>query len=185
MDTADTGAMLSKREQRDEELDRRIEALRRKNQALIKRYQEVEDDKKKAAAEGEGKGEEAEAVRSSMGQTEDLTITVNKVSRQEKRTVVTKSGSSNLGARGDGPKLGSGRGSRRQLLVTTTGNSNKEPGPASPPPADLILISSEEHQEYLRWKKEREAIDRERVARHMNSQGQWRRAWDVDKTEYM
>lgn len=48
-----------------------------------------------------------------------------------------------------------------------------------------IPTSKEEQEEYLRWKREREEIDRERVARHKNSKGQWRRAWDVDKTEHM
>lgn len=48
-----------------------------------------------------------------------------------------------------------------------------------------IPTSKEEQEEYLRWKREREEIDRERVARHKNSKGQWRRAWDMDKTENM
>lgn len=48
-----------------------------------------------------------------------------------------------------------------------------------------VPTSKEEQEEYLRWKREREEIDRERVARHKNSKGQWRRAWDMDKTENM
>uniref|UniRef100_A0A8D0L8T8 Coiled-coil domain containing 9 n=1 Tax=Sphenodon punctatus TaxID=8508 RepID=A0A8D0L8T8_SPHPU len=43
---------LKSKEEKDAELDRRIEALRRKNEALIKRYQEIEEDRKKAEQEG-------------------------------------------------------------------------------------------------------------------------------------
>ncbi|XP_063765761.1 coiled-coil domain-containing protein 9B isoform X1 [Eleginops maclovinus] len=48
-----------------------------------------------------------------------------------------------------------------------------------------IPTSKEEQEEYVRWKREREQIDKERVARHKNSKGQWKRAWDMDKTDNM
>ncbi|XP_048225154.1 coiled-coil domain-containing protein 9 isoform X2 [Perognathus longimembris pacificus] len=43
---------LKSKEEKDSELDKRIEALRRKNEALIRRYQEIEEDRKKAELEG-------------------------------------------------------------------------------------------------------------------------------------
>lgn len=43
---------LKTKEEKDAELDKRIEALRKKNEALMKRYQEIEEDKKKAEQEG-------------------------------------------------------------------------------------------------------------------------------------
>ncbi|XP_039737616.1 coiled-coil domain-containing protein 9 isoform X8 [Pteropus medius] len=43
---------LKSKEEKDAELDKRIEALRRKNEALIRRYQEIEEDRKKAELEG-------------------------------------------------------------------------------------------------------------------------------------
>ncbi|XP_066529574.1 coiled-coil domain-containing protein 9B isoform X2 [Hoplias malabaricus] len=254
-----TDMMLLKKEQKDAELDKKIEALRKKNEALMKRYQEVEEDKKRAEQEGM-------ALQSRKGKVEDLTITINK-SPTEKR-VVTKKGSGSMSPKGlqeqeeGGPSIfSSGRGKRRQLLVTTPGNakgkrvvservdrkSSTGPLGTKHPSEDIeeqldttagarnclntrratgnqvgrkqerksradeaygfteydpysqltevldiphhtVLdtpASSEEQQEYLRWKKEREEIDRERVARHKNSQGQWRRAWDMDKPELM
>ncbi|XP_027701832.1 coiled-coil domain-containing protein 9 isoform X2 [Vombatus ursinus] len=43
---------LKSKEEKDAELDKRIEALRKKNAALIRRYQEIEEDRKKAESEG-------------------------------------------------------------------------------------------------------------------------------------
>ncbi|XP_006868497.1 PREDICTED: coiled-coil domain-containing protein 9 [Chrysochloris asiatica] len=43
---------LKSKEEKDAELDKRIEALRLKNEALMRRYQEIEEDRKKAELEG-------------------------------------------------------------------------------------------------------------------------------------
>ncbi|XP_037652598.1 coiled-coil domain-containing protein 9B isoform X1 [Sebastes umbrosus] len=249
--------MMPKRDhERDLELDKKIQALRRKNEALMKRHKEVEEDRKRAEEEGM-------SLQNRKGKAEDLTITISK-STSDSRVVVTKpfSGGSPAGKGqqeagpdkgGEGPPQGAGRGHRKQLMVTMAGKKGKRvvserpekrPGPAdvkSPtddgqarclesagrgkqPPhmtkrdtaaqdgvkqgqkhtedhrlseqcqepeslqafTDLnIPTSKEEQEEYVRWKKEREQIDRERVARHKNAKGQWRRAWDVDKTENM
>ncbi|XP_047183178.1 coiled-coil domain-containing protein 9B isoform X3 [Scophthalmus maximus] len=248
--------MLPKRDPgRDSELDKRIEALRRKNEVLMKRYKEVEEDKKRAEEEGM-------ALQSRKGKADDLTITISKSTSQDSRVVVTKPFSDGSPAgkgqqeagpdRGEeGPSQAAGRGLRKQLTVTMAGKKGKRVvserlekrlGPAdvkSPaddgharraesagrgkqPPhtpkrntavedegqkhdgehhrlleqckepeslhgsTDLdIPTLKEEQEEYVRWKREREQIDKERVARHKNSKGQWRRAWDVDKTENM
>ncbi|NXO02319.1 CCDC9 protein, partial [Rhinopomastus cyanomelas] len=51
---------------------------------------------------------------------------------------------------------------------------------------DMTLsMTGRQRAEYLRWKQEREQIDRERLARHRNPTGQWRREWDAQKSDCM
>uniref|UniRef100_A0A8C5MMR1 Coiled-coil domain containing 9 n=1 Tax=Leptobrachium leishanense TaxID=445787 RepID=A0A8C5MMR1_9ANUR len=48
-----------------------------------------------------------------------------------------------------------------------------------------MSMTGRERAEYIRWKKEREQIDQERLERHRNQKGQWKREWDAEKNESM
>ncbi|XP_078796876.1 uncharacterized protein ccdc9b isoform X2 [Oryzias latipes] len=121
--------MKPKRDQeRDLELDKKIEALRRKNEALMKRYKEVEEDRKKAEEEGM-------ALQSRNGKADDLTITISK-STSDSRVVVTKpSGSESPAVQGQQgaesdrggatPTQAAEPGQTRQLTVTMAGKKGK------------------------------------------------------------
>ncbi|XP_051874629.1 coiled-coil domain-containing protein 9-like isoform X2 [Pristis pectinata] len=263
--------ILKTKEEKDAELDKKIEALRKKNEALMKRYHEIEEDKKRAELEGM-------AVITRKSRPESLTITITK-SPNEKRVVSEKrmfgGGSGLKGCEADaGQRFSIGRGQRlRRFVVEESkakeweerrkqniekmneemekiaeyersqqeGKVDKNPfrnflddrrrtGPL--PEGDkkvgsrrnvrnwggsdfemvksgiekkrcekgwqeggiptqkgtvdmTMLMTGRERAEYIRWKKEREQIDQERLARHKNSKGEWKRAWDANKTEDM
>ncbi|NXW33384.1 CCD9B protein, partial [Phaetusa simplex] len=216
------------KEQKDVELDKKILALRKKNEALIRRYQEIEEDKKRAEQEGM-------AVTSRRPKQDGLTITITKA-HNDKRIVSEKWGSPCPTSPGFG--IGSEEeeeeeeadhmftfrmGKRMQLAVTMDNKakvSREEcfPGPGRVPdlieeetdhlvafrrgrrmqiaitmdnkekviqkgPGDLSFpMTGRERSEYIRWKRERDQIDLERLARHKNAKGEWRRAWDVEKS---
>ncbi|XP_059808379.1 titin homolog isoform X2 [Hypanus sabinus] len=263
--------ILKTKEEKDAELDKKIEALRKKNEALMKRYHEIEEDKKRAELEGM-------AVLTRKSRPESLTITITK-SPNEKRVVSEKrmfGGASDLkGCEADaGLRFSIGRGQRLRRYVVeeskakiweerrkknienfneeieriaeyeknqqegkvdknplknflddrrrtgplpegdkkvgsrrnmgNCGSSDfemaksdiekkccekdwKEGGiPTQKGTVDMtMLMTGRERAEYIRWKKEREQIDQERLARHKNSKGEWKRAWDANKTEDM
>ncbi|XP_029861938.1 coiled-coil domain-containing protein 9-like isoform X3 [Aquila chrysaetos chrysaetos] len=315
---------LRSKEEKDAELDKRIEALRKKNEALIKRYQGIEEDRKKAEQEGIAvtalrRVRPADAEPERRWVDKDLSVTV-----QEKRVVKDKkplgtpkpgrgatprgSGRAGLrpsgrspqgeppakpfweGAGGNGvtPAERGGRGRRlrgrgaagavmggdagpdrkskeweerrrqniekmneemekiaeyernqrdglheknpvRNFLddprrsgpfqdtdrkegsrrhVRNWGGADfdkvkagmerektwqgpvRTPGRRSSPKAggqlDMTLsMTGRERAEYVRWKKEREQIDQERLARHRKPTGQWRREWDAEKSDSM
>ncbi|XP_014734366.1 PREDICTED: uncharacterized protein C15orf52 homolog isoform X2 [Sturnus vulgaris] len=265
-DAAVDDAVLRKKEQKDVELDKKILALRKKNEALIRRYQEIEEDKKRAEQEGM-------AVTSRRPKQDGLTITITKA-HNDKRVVSEKWGSPcptspgfgigseeeeeeeeadhmftfRMGKRmqlavtmdnkakgkrivsekrsesfpgpGRVPDLSEEemdhlvafrRGRRMQIAITMdnkekgeerrtaekrrsdsdrgpeTEHSRKDGGkPVQKSPGDLSFpMSGRERSEYIRWKRERDQIDLERLARHKNAKGEWRRAWDVEKSEHM
>ncbi|XP_066043170.1 coiled-coil domain-containing protein 9B isoform X1 [Chamaea fasciata] len=286
-DAAVDDAVLRKKEQKDVELDKKILALRKKNEALIRRYQEIEEDKKRAEQEGM-------AVTSRRPKQDGLTITITKAHNDlkdaitqtehygqdsptlsmDKRVVSEKWGSPCPTSPGFG--IGSEEeeeeeeadhmftfrmGKRMQLAVTMDNKAKGKrivsekraesfPGPGRVPdlseeemdhlvafrrgrrmqiaitmdnkekaeerrtaekrrsdsdrgpesehsrkdggkavqksPGDLSLpMTGRERSEYIRWKRERDQIDLERLARHKNAKGEWRRAWDVEKSEHM
>ncbi|KAM6321957.1 coiled-coil domain-containing protein 9B [Podargus strigoides] len=286
-DAAVDDAVLRKKEQKDVELDKKILALRKKNEALIRRYQEIEEDKKRAEQEGM-------AVTSRRPKQDGLTITITKAHNDlkdaitqtehygqdspalsmDKRVVSEKWGSPcptspgfsigseeeeeedeadhmftfRMGKRmqlavtmdnkakgkrivsekrtesfpgpGRAPDLSEEetdhlvafrRGRRMQIAITMDNKekaeerrtaekrrSDSDKGPESEhsrkdggksvqkSPGDLSFpMTGRERSEYIRWKREREQIDLERLARHKNAKGEWRRAWDVEKSEHM
>ncbi|XP_034024549.1 coiled-coil domain-containing protein 9 isoform X2 [Thalassophryne amazonica] len=323
---------LKTKEEKDAELDRRIEALRKKNEALVKRYQEIEEDKKKAEEEGiavtmpRKPCSHEQEIERKKSEKENFTVTVDlsksagekravndwthrmacdqktsesdshrgqnrghspnrragrgrvgrrgqrgggggQQDRREREPRVVRDGEpGNLGGQGRlGGKRGRGgaggaaqadrkskeweekrrqniekmneemekiaeyergqrpdadkpirnflddprrsgpapdtnrkEGSRRHIRnwggldfdnVKTGAELEKEwtsrrPGPKGS--IDMTMsMTGRERAEYLRWKKEREQIDEERLARHRNAMGQWRREWDAQKTENM
>nr|XP_019959530.1 PREDICTED: coiled-coil domain-containing protein 9 isoform X1 [Paralichthys olivaceus]XP_019959531.1 PREDICTED: coiled-coil domain-containing protein 9 isoform X1 [Paralichthys olivaceus] len=99
---------------------------------------------------------------------------------------------------GPAPDIDRKEGSRRHVRNwggldfdnVKTGNelekewTSRRPGPKGS--VDMTMsMTGRERAEYLRWKKEREQIDEERLARHRNATGQWRREWDAQKTDNM
>ncbi|CAH6788076.1 coiled-coil domain-containing protein 9B [Phodopus roborovskii] len=71
---------MRRHEEKDAELDRRIVALRKKNQALLRRYQEIEEDRRQAEQGGMA------VTTSGLFQPDCLTVTISQVPG-EKRVV--------------------------------------------------------------------------------------------------
>ncbi|KAM9367139.1 coiled-coil domain-containing protein 9 [Phaethornis superciliosus] len=68
----------------------------------------------------------------------------------------------------------------------TSQGPGRHPSPKSGVQVDMTLsMTGRERAEYVRWKKEREEIDRQRLERHRKPGGQWRREWDAEKPESM
>ncbi|XP_075047972.1 coiled-coil domain-containing protein 9B [Mixophyes fleayi] len=268
---------IGKKEQKDLELDNKINAIRIKNKALVRRYQEVEEDRRNAEKKGM-------AITSLRPKKDSLTITITKTSngkrivseslrksvcedeqrlavRMGKRLVGIKTDKDSFSAtskmsklsleevdnlftlgRGRRMQIGIeiekgkkfvgkkndqdcfsaaskmtmeevdnlftfGRGRRMQIGIEMEKKACKRKAENKPLRLDTsyaraqnkklrekfqvicsgqpLTLSAQRRIEYLQWKKEREQIDLERLARHKNSKGEWQRAWDVEKPEDM
>uniref|UniRef100_G1TUQ3 Coiled-coil domain containing 9B n=1 Tax=Oryctolagus cuniculus TaxID=9986 RepID=G1TUQ3_RABIT len=73
-------SLMSRLEEKDAELDRRIVALRKKNQALLRRYQEIQEDRQQAEQGGMA------VTTPGLLQPDSLTVTISQVPG-EKRVV--------------------------------------------------------------------------------------------------
>ncbi|XP_075283455.1 coiled-coil domain-containing protein 9B [Opisthocomus hoazin] len=264
-DAAVDDAVLRKKEQKDVELDKKILALRKKNEALIRRYQEIEEDKKRAEQEGMavtsrrpkqdgltititkahndkrivsekwvspcptspgfGIGSEEEEEEEAdhmftfrMGKRMQLAVTMD--NKAKAKRIVSEKRNESFPGPGRVPDLSEEetdhlvafrRGRRMQIAITMDNKekaeerrtaekrrSDSDRGPESEhgrkdggksvqkSPGDLSFpMTGRERSEYIRWKRERDQIDLERLARHKNAKGEWRRAWDVEKSEHM
>ncbi|XP_013916865.1 PREDICTED: uncharacterized protein C15orf52 homolog isoform X3 [Thamnophis sirtalis] len=263
-DVAMDDAVLQKKEEKDVELDKKILALRKKNEALMRRYQEIEEDKKQAEREGM-------AVTSRKARPDGLTITITKPHHEKrivnekwgsscssassfgvgseeddeesdhvftfrmgkrvqlavtmdnkgkgKRVVREKWGSEDPGNPAEDPDISEEERDKRlafcrgrmQIAITMenkgrtderktterkwSGEDNhpktthlrkeRENSPQETPEEKNCTLTGRERSEYMQWKKERDQIDLERLTRHKNARGEWRRAWDVEKTKCM
>uniref|UniRef100_A0A3Q4HUF0 Coiled-coil domain containing 9 n=1 Tax=Neolamprologus brichardi TaxID=32507 RepID=A0A3Q4HUF0_NEOBR len=229
---------LKTKEEKDAELDKRIEALRKKNEALMKRYQEIEEDKKKAEQEGiavttprKPRPHEPKMEKENFTVTVDLSKATGVRDQVELNILWTPGGMDRKskeweekrrqniekmneemeriaeyerGQRdgdkptrnflddprrsGPAPDTDRKEGSRRHVRnwggldfdnVKTGSELEKDRRPGPKGSMDMTMsMTGRERAEYLRWKKEREQIDEERLARHRNATGQWRREWD-------
>lgn len=264
---------IRRKELKDAELDKKIKALKKKNEALIRRYEEIEEDKRNADKQGK-------ATTSRRAKQDNLTITITKApnekrivsenwnnsdSEYEQRFTVRVGKEMKLAVTMDnkvedkkeinkkidqdcilvankvpnltmeemdhlftfgrgrhmqiaiameqGKRVTSkkndqdcflgisnvpnltmeevdnlfscGRGHRRQIANAMEQEAKKKAGKKREEIEKIGMKEqiSKDHLEYLRWKKEREQIDLDRVARHKNSKGEWRRPWDVEKTD--
>ncbi|XP_018086720.1 coiled-coil domain-containing protein 9B isoform X2 [Xenopus laevis] len=236
---------VKKKQQKDAELDKKIEALRKKNEVLIRRYQEIEEDRKNAEKIGmavtsqrpkpdsltititktanekrivsesyiglsDSEEEDEQSFTFRMGKKVELEVTMDNNSKG-KRVVSKKAGQDGAHAKMEHSGLTNerrmdhlfafGRGHRMQIAITmekecakrsnerrqmnSTKEQHKRSEKGSSMNCPVETVSEQERLEYMRWKKEREQIDQERLARHKNSKGEWRRAWDAEKTQNM
>ncbi|XP_056401581.1 coiled-coil domain-containing protein 9B isoform X2 [Hyla sarda] len=203
---------LWEKEQKDAELDKKIKALKKKNEALMQRHREIEEDRLRAEKDGMAvtsrrlkqdsltititKTPNVKRIvrkgRRSSDSTEqkftllmgnEMQLSVSMDSKVEGKAMNSKKTEPDvlfLTSKTSKDVLTIGRGPHMQIAISRQKPGDKcELGGSDYPPT----ISAVEQSEYLEWKKEREKVDHERLARQKNSKGEWRRTWDKGKKD--
>ncbi|KAG8560474.1 hypothetical protein GDO81_015000 [Engystomops pustulosus] len=230
---------VKEKEQKDAELDKKINALKKKNEALMQRHREIEEDRLRAEKGGRAvtsrrpkqdgltititntphekrivrkarRSSDSSERRVTLCMGNDMQLCVSMESKEEDTRTVSKKIdqdvlflTTKLSMEDVNNVVSSVRGPRMQIGISRQKESdvpkvqrkrekskneckieyNKEPGDTCE--MGCSDLSAAEHSDYMQWKKEREQVDTERLARQKNHKGEWRRTWDKGKSEDM
>uniref|UniRef100_A0A8U8AU56 Uncharacterized protein n=1 Tax=Geospiza parvula TaxID=87175 RepID=A0A8U8AU56_GEOPR len=197
--------------EKDAELDRRIAALRRKNEALVRSSSSSSSPRAPriwgrpprggggAGLGGGGPGRSRprrEWEQRRLQNIEQMNEEMEKIDEYERSRREGQPERNPVRNFLDDPRRcgpepggGAGGGARRHqrnwggpdLGKARRGGSRF--GEGSPPLDPTLWMTGRQRAEHERWKRERERIDRERLQRHRDHNGAWRREWDAQKPE--